>query len=383
MVHDHHTRELTILNAIAQALNRSVDLEEALQATLAKAAELLDLHAGWIWLLNEETNEHYLAAAQNLPPGLTKNPQQMEGWCYCVEQYFQGGLEDAANIDVITCSRLKGLMAGTDGLRYHASVPLNAHGKQIGILNVASSDWCELAEEDLSLLYTIGDMLGIAVERARLYERSAELGAVRERNRLAREIHDTLAQGLSAIVLQLETADALLEAGKDPAQVRQAVHQAQQLARANLVEARRSVMDLRAAPLEGRTLAEALALLASMTVARFRLSVDFSAVGGSRPLPVAVETGLYRVAQEGISNVVQHGEAAQVQMTLATTPDQVILTIQDDGVGFDPLNVPPNRFGITGMNERIKLLGGVLRLESSPGTGTRLEASVPLGSNDR
>ncbi len=100
--------------------------------------------------------------------------------------------------NVVTCSRLKNLVDGTDGLRYHASIPLYAHGKQLGVLNVASTDWRELSQEDLQLLYTVGDLLGIAVERARLFARSAHLGALEERNRLARELHDTLAQGLTA-----------------------------------------------------------------------------------------------------------------------------------------------------------------------------------------
>lgn len=101
----------------------------------------------------------------------------------------------------------------------------------------------------------------IAIERARLYERSVQLGASEERNRLAREIHDTLAQGLAAIALQLESAEALLEAGTDTKRLRHAIRQALTLARANLEEARRSVLDLRAAPLEGRTLSDALASL--------------------------------------------------------------------------------------------------------------------------
>ncbi len=375
---ERRTRELTILNAVAQALNRSVDLDAALHAALAKAAELLDLHAGWIWLLNEESGEHYLAASQNLPPALAEKPERMEGWCYCVEQYFEGTLAEAANIDFITCSRLKNYMTGTDGLRFHASVPLHAHGKQIGILNVAAADWCELAPEDLSLLYTIGDMLGIAIERARLYERSAELGAERERNRLAREIHDTLAQGFSAIALQLETADAILEAGGDAARVHKAVQQALALARANLDEARRSVLDLRAAPLEGRTLAAALAVLASETTARHAIRVGFSAIGASRPLPAAVESGLYRVAQEAIRNIVQHAATGAAQMTLTVTPARVTLTVEDAGRGFDPDQAPAQRFGLMGMNERLKLLGGALTIASAPGRGTRVEATVAL-----
>jgi two-component system NarL family sensor kinase len=401
---DPRTRELTILNAVAQTLNHSVALEAALRATLAKAAELLNLHAGWIWLLNEEDGEHYLAAAQNLPPVLAADPRKMEGWCHCVEAYLEGGLAEAENIDVITCTRLRGLAEGTDGLRYHASIPLHAYGKQIGILNVASAGWCELSSEDLSLLYTIGDMLGIAVERARLYARSQELGAVRERNRLAREIHDTLAQGLSAIALQLETADALLDsalldrtlaagsqrgdrAGTDEPQAapafdgaRRAIQQALSLARANLDEARRSVLDLRAAPLEGRSLAAALAGLAADTTAQAvgKTVVELSAVGGSRPLPVSVEVGLYRVAQEAVGNSLRHAGARRVQVTLTTTPAWVRLVVEDDGRGFEPHEAPADRFGLAGMNERIGLLGGVLHIRSAPGAGTQIEATVPL-----
>ncbi|MCZ2099479.1 MAG: histidine kinase [Anaerolineae bacterium] len=115
------------------------------------------------------------------------------------------------------CTRLQGLEVGSDGLRYHASVPLYHHNKRVGVLNVVSADWRELSEDDLRLLNTVGDMLSIAIERAQLFANSIQLGAAEERNRLAREIHDTLAQGLTAIALQLETADALLESGSDRA----------------------------------------------------------------------------------------------------------------------------------------------------------------------
>lgn len=371
-------RELSILNTIAEALNREIDLDQALQTTLAQAAELLGLKTGWIWLLDEESGEPYLAASQNLPPALAKNPHRMEGDCYCLDTYRAGDLSGAANVNVVTCSRLHGLVDGTDGLRYHSSVPLYAHGKRLGVLNVASPNWRELSDNELRLLYTIGDLLSIALERARLFERSVQLGAVEERNRLARDIHDTLAQGLSAISLQLETADALLDAGADAEQVQQAVRQALHLTRANLDEARRSVLDLRAAPLEDRSLAEALAVLAEEAAGEGGFQVEFDTTGGNRPLPVRIEAGLYRIAQEALNNVVQHAAADRVTVEFVTTPEQVCLTVADDGRGFDPEQIAERRYGLVGLNERVKLVGGTLDLRTNPGAGTRLEVVVPL-----
>jgi two-component system NarL family sensor kinase len=363
-------------------LNRSVDLDQTLSAALAQVADLLDLQTGWIWLLDEKASDSYLAASQNLPPALADNPRLMEGSCFCLDTYRAGDLDGAANINVITCSRLWGLVDGTDGLRYHASIPLYAHSKELGVLNVASTDWRQLTPDDLRLLATVGDLLSIAIERARLYAHSAEFGAAEERNRLAREIHDTLAQWLAGIALQLETAEALAEAGGDSGhineRIRLAIHQALALARANLDEARRSVLDLRAASLEGRDLAQALADLARSTPTGNDLKVSFSVVGGNRPLPLRVESGLFRIAQEALLNAVQHASASHVAMELISAPGRVSLVIQDDGIGFAPGHIQAGRFGLVGLNERAKLLGGSLHIQSQPGAGTVVKVEVPI-----
>ena len=371
-------RELSILNSIAEALNRSVDLDQALQAALSQAAELLDLKTGWVWLLSEESSVTYLAASQNLPPGLINNPELMQGSCYCLDTYRAGDLDGAANVNVITCSRLKKLVDGTAGLRYHASIPLYAHGKSLGVLNLASTDWRELTPGDLRLLYTLGDLLSIAIERARLYARSVEYGAVEERNRLAREIHDTLAQGLAGISLQLETAEALLEAQADLQRVRRTISQALALARDNLEEARRSVLDLRPAPLEGRDLPQALKELLSALPNPGHVKIDLNIVGEQRQLPARLETGLFRIAQEGLTNVLRHAQAKTAHLNLTYSTDRIQLNIEDDGEGFDPQDIPPGRFGLVGLNERAHMLGGNLILESSPGGGTRVEVTIPL-----
>jgi two-component system, NarL family, sensor kinase len=368
-------RELSILNTIAQALNQSVDINQTLQSVLAQVANLLDLQTGWVWLLHEEDEmASYLAAAQNLPPIMTNDPSKIEGSCHCLNTFREGDLDGAANVNVIECSRLHGLKEGTANLRYHASIPLYAHGKKLGVLNVASTDWRELSQDDLQLLYTIGDMLGIAVERARLFDKSIQLGAVKERNRLAREIHDTLAQGLTAVSLQLESADALLELESDPESIRKTVQHALALTRINLEEARRSVMDLRATPLEGRTLIEAVRELALQCT----IPVTLNILGSSQPVPPRIESSVYRIVQEALTNIEQHAQAARAELQLHITLADIKLIIQDNGRGFDLDTIPRTRFGLVGLNERVKLVNGRLRLHTSPGQGTRLEIEIPL-----
>ena len=107
----------------------------------------------------------------------------MEGRCYCLDTFRNGDMKGAANVNVVTCSRLQNLVEGTDGLRYHASIPLYAQKKKMGVLNVASRTWRKLSSEDLQLLNTIGDLLSIAVERARLFDQSVQSGAADERYR--------------------------------------------------------------------------------------------------------------------------------------------------------------------------------------------------------
>jgi two-component system NarL family sensor kinase len=373
-----HARDLAVLNEIAQALNASVDLDQSLGAALSRVAELLGLHTGWVWLLDEESGEPYLAAAQELPPGLAEHPERMEGSCYCLDTFRRGDVAGAGAVNVVTCSRLKWLPEGTSGLRCHASIPLYARGRRLGVMNLASPEWRRLSADDLRLLHTVGDLLGIAVERARLFASSTRAGAAEERNRLAREIHDTLAQRLAAVALQLETAEALLEAEPAQARVGRAVSRALALTRAGLEEARRSVLDLRAAPLEGRTLPEALAALAAAAADDGGPAVRLETVGAARPLPPGVEVALYRIAEEALGNVARHAGAGTARLRLQLLPESAALEVEDDGRGFDPGAVPADRFGLLGMRERARLLGGELRVESAPGAGTRVLARVPL-----
>src|SRR6202521_3274902 len=314
-------RDVAILSIIAGHLNRKIDVHEALQEVLVHVTRLLELQTGWVWLLDEHERP-YLAASQSLPPYLADYPERMTGSCLCLDTFLQGDLEGAANINVLRCSRLKNAERDKDpsslGLRFHASVPIYASETPIGVLNVASEDWRELEEEELQLLHIIGDQIGLAIQRARLSAEhtraAARLATIEERNRLAREIHDTLAQGLTAITLQLETADALVTSR--PERAGEAIRRALSLARANLEEARRSMIDLRAAPLQDHTLPEALAALVRGTAQEaIEIEYHYTPTPDFPTLPQRLETALYRIAQEALSNAYKHAQPQHISLT--------------------------------------------------------------------
>ena len=375
--------DLAALTALAQALSRSADLAESLDAALATVAEVLGLETGWVWLLEEDDPEPRLAAARALPPALRDHPQAMHGDCYCLKTFRDGDLRGAANVNVVWCSRLEKVVRsdGDVGLACHASVPLAVGGRHLGMLNVAAPDWRVLSEQELNLLTTAGALVSLALERQRLEAASARAAAAEERNLLAREIHDTLAQGLAALTMQLEVADSLAANAQD-ARLTASVVRSLALARATLDEARRSVLDLRAAPLDGRTLSDALRDLAASVRGDgegMEIEMELDGFAGEAPaLPPAVEVGMYRIAQQALANAARHAQAGRVVMRLSRSEDALELSVGDDGTGFDLAAVPAGRFGLVGMTERARLLGGTAMVESAPGAGTRVSVRVPL-----
>jgi two-component system NarL family sensor kinase len=378
------TRELRILNAVAEALNSALDVREALQRTLGLVADLLGLETGWVWLLDPETHQFYNAAAQHLPPYL-REPVRMTGHsCWCI-QAFQRGRLTPENIDVLECSRLRPAVQAqaselTQGLRYHASIPLYFRDRPLGIMNVTSPSWRQLTREELRLLSTVANQVGIAIERARLAEESTRLARAEERARIAREIHDILAQDLTAIALHIE--GGLNQLGRDPSLARERLEQALTLCRASLEEARRSVLDLRTLPLAGKSLVEALGASGRAFTSETGIRVNVHADGDPR-LPLRVEAELYRIVQEALANVRRHARATDVTITMRERDRRVVLVVRDDGQGFDATAGHEGRYGLLGMRERARLLGGTLRVEGRAGRGTIVRVTVPLAEDDR
>jgi two-component system NarL family sensor kinase len=230
-------RELFILNHIAETLNRTSDIQTALDDTLASVVELMGLQTGWIFLL-DDAGKLYTAAYHELPPALEYPGPAWCGGCSCNSLFKSGELHTAVNI--VQCSRLAEVEGDRRGLEFHACAPLHSEDRMLGILNVASPGWDVFTPDTLLLLSAVGAQLGTAIERSRLSHQAVVLAALEERNRIAREIHDTLAQGLAAITLHLEAAQALAEI--KPETARHKIAQALNLARTSLHEARRSVL---------------------------------------------------------------------------------------------------------------------------------------------
>ncbi|WP_327151332.1 sensor histidine kinase [Nocardia sp. NBC_01329] len=224
----------------------------------------------------------------------------------------------------------------------------------------------------------------LTATRADLATAQHAAGVLAERERLAREIHDTLAQGLSSIQLLLRAAERALP-GR-PENAARYVDQARQAAVDNLAEARRFVAALAPPALEGTTLAGALERLCATTSARHRITVRFHLTGEPVPLATSHEVALLRVAQSALANTVRHAEATTADVTLSYLDDRVAVDIVDDGRGFDPDQLPApdpeaGGFGLAAMRARAHALGGTLTIESTPGHGTALAAQLPLSSS--
>jgi len=242
----------------------------------------------------------------------------------------------------------------------------------------------ELSETNRKLQTTLAENEGL---HRQLLTQAREAGILDERQRMAREIHDTLAQGLTGIVTQLQAAEQAAEQTPgDPSGWRRHFAAATRLARESLTEARRSVDALRPEPLETARLSDALAAVAANWSALQGTQVQVSTTGTTRPIQPEAEAALLRAAQEALANVAKHAEANRVGLTLSYMDNEVALDIRDDGKGFDPeMNGHPaaGGFGLVAMRQRIEALSGTLQIESEPGAGTAISASIPTSGKAR
>ena len=256
------------------------------------------------------------------------------------------------------------------------AIPLILRDQVIGMLVLTSSEEQAFTQRHATLALAIANQAAIAIENARLYAQAQELAAVEERQKLARELHDSVSQAIYGIALGLHSARLQLD--RDPRALPESLDYLLSLAEAALAEMRALIFELRPESLEREGVVAALARQGATLQARHDMLVQTD-LCEEPALPLQAKQELYRIAQEAMHNTVKHARASKVDLVLRRTANAVILEVRDDGVGFDPLGSFPGHLGLRSMQERVSNLGGRLQIESAPGQGTHMLAQVPLG----
>jgi len=257
-------------------------------------------------------------------------------------------------------------------------VPITARSGVLGAFYLTDKeDAPAFSGDDERLIVMLAAHAAIAIENARLLERARELSVIEERNRLARDLHDSVVQKLFGVVLTAQSAAALLE--RSPADARAEVERVAGLAQEAIGELRSLVFQLRPAAIEVEGLAAALAKHVDVLGRVHRLPIALEHSGDPRLRP-GVDEELFKIAQEALHNALRHAAAEHVRVRLDERPEAVALSVADDGRGFDP-DAPALRsrsLGLTSMEERAEALGGALRIASAPGAGTTIDLELRL-----
>jgi signal transduction histidine kinase len=378
-------RELSALYAVSRAVAGPLRLEEVLERSLRQALDLMDTPSGWICLLGEQ-DFCEICVRSGGSSGINIGSDFCEKCSRCREA--------AKTLKPLIIAPLPAECplhdAGCEG--GHIVVPLVAKERAVGLLNfVCGNEACNA--RDLDLLTNLGRQLGIAIENARLLEELRRKEAVRgqllrkvisaqeeERVRIARELHDEAGQALTSVLVGLkvmERADDLEAARTLTADLKEVVTQ-------TIDDVHNLAMELRPSVLDDLGLVPALARYVRSCPARFGFEASFEATGiREERLPPEVETTLYRIAQEALTNVARHADASRAGVLLQQRGDTIVLIVDDNGTGFDPTQVTDSaqardRLGLYGIEERASLLGGRLTVESEPGGGTTLSVEIPL-----
>ncbi|MCX6023051.1 MAG: GAF domain-containing sensor histidine kinase, partial [Chloroflexi bacterium] len=254
------------------------------------------------------------------------------------------------------------------------TAPLFIKGELYGGIVLYYQEAREFTEDDIGLAAALGDQAALAIENARLFAEALDKAALEERQRLARELHDSVSQALYGIALGARTARTLLD--RDPSRVAAPLDYVLSLAEAGLAEMRALIFQLRPESLQSEGLAAGLAKAAASLRARHGIEVETD-FGEEPDLPPAVKEALYRIAQEAMHNTVKHARAKKVAVTLRSDGTLATLEVRDDGVGFDPSGSFPGHLGLKSMRERAARLGGRLDITSAPETGAVIRVQIP------
>jgi len=393
--------ELLALSRVSAALSGLWDLDAILRVALDNVLNIMNGTIGGILLVDEQTQTLSYRVHQGLS---TTYVEEMrlglgEGIAGRVAQSGKAVLlEDISADPRVAYPDL----VSTEGLKAFISVPLRAKDKVLGVINIASRTPRRFTRNDVHLLHSIGDQLGVAIEEARLYERLRKareryrqlarqtlVAQEGERKRIARELHDETSQALSGLALQLQALMEMAEmSGSQDTEFIAGLKKVQSLAVQVHSEISRLIADLRPALLDTLGLVPAIRQHAEASLRPLGINVSVETKGMDRRLSLEVEAELFRFTQGATGNIAQHSRAKNATIVLEYQDDELFLRISDDGQGFDVSEVTDieesgRGRGVFSMKERVGLLGGTCLIESQPGQGTTVRARVPIGGSDK
>ncbi len=371
------SRQLQSLEEVGNALATEMDLERLLDLVVRRLRELVGARVVALTLPSGDDELRFAAVAgegaEDLRGETISRSGSKSGKVFARRRSERiDSLIDDPEVQQEVTSRF--------GARTGMWVPLIARDRAIGVLGIhdKEDDDARFSDDDLRLAETFAARAAVAVELSQRVAQDAFRRVVQaqelERRRLAHELHDETGQALTSILLGLKPLEEALS--DHPA--RAALAELREHVVAALQDVRRLAVELRPAVLDDFGLVAALERLTESFAEQTGIRVDFHSALGESRLPGEVETALYRVVQESLTNIVKHAKAVGVSVSLARRESAVAAVIEDDGAGFDPRAVREGGVGLLGMRERLALIDGRLEIESRPGAGTTLVAEVPL-----
>ncbi|MEW5718430.1 MAG: GAF domain-containing protein [Chloroflexota bacterium] len=385
------TRELSALNTVAVTVAQPFHLRELLDQALAQVLRVIDVQAGAIFLLDEETHTLNLHARC----GASEQAAQSMMTLHLDDSACGGVIEKGHPVVVPDLSYYRssaGRSLWAAGLCALVHVPLISRGVALGTMCVATAQPRDYQPEELDLLMAIGSQIAVGIENARLYDELARRDQLRgvlldkviaaqedERKRIARDLHDDTSQSLSALIYSLEA----IEASCPNLPMQTALTTMRQRVTQILDGIHKLIFDLRPSMLDHLGLFVSLRWYAETHLQPLGMRVSLEERGAPRRLPSKTETALFRVVQEAINNVAKHSGARNVQLSFECYDGLVQIVVADDGIGFDVADAARSTdrqrgLGLVGMQERVGLLGGQISLVSAPGHGTQISIRMPV-----
>jgi signal transduction histidine kinase len=369
------TRELTSLYEVAAVANQALDSTNRLERALELTLQAVGAESGAVYQTTDDGENLALITHRGLAPAIAAQLARLPVTASVSGRVLQSGEPLIIN-DLAFGKQIPPQMEPWAGLNLrYTGLPLRSRGRVLGVLGVVGRGDAHLSAESLALLGTIADQLGAMLETENLRRQAEQAAVAEERQRLARDLHDSVTQSLYSVLLFTSAAEEQLDLGL-PNRARDYVGRIHAILGQALREMRLLIYELRPAMLEALGLVRALQYRLEAVEGHANVMAQLQTEGDCQ-LPAALEEVLYAVAQEALNNALKHAGARSVRVSLFGQTERLTLVVEDDGCGFDPATAGERGgAGLANMRERLARCGGQLQIKSHPGQGTRVTAEV-------